>query len=260
MIAHAALFATLRRSLAAVLIALPLSACVTGGNPRAPIPVVRVAAAEPTRRVVVFLPGRGDRLETLVDHQVAERIQAAWPGTDVVLTGLTMPYYKDGHVVEKLHDEIIAPELARHPGGVWIAGISLGGMGALFYEHDHPGAIRGFVLFSPYLGDAGDWRDVDAAGGLAAWDPGAPASISQSTYRHELLRTLHAWAGDATRAQSVWIAYGTDEDFRATIERLTPSLPASHVLALPGSHAWSLWDGAIDALFARVAADADVAP
>ncbi|MEO7431227.1 MAG: alpha/beta hydrolase-fold protein [Dokdonella sp.] len=199
-----------------------------------------------------MLPGRGDDLQSMQRLNVAQTIQSAWPDADVVLTGLTMPFYRQGHATQRLHDEVIEPVRARHRGQIWIAGISLGGMGAVLYEREYPGQIDGLLLFSPYLGDDPIQNEIRSAGGLASWNAGPPQAVSSETFQHELWRTLKRWSDEPERARTVWLAYGDNEPFRVPIELMSPQLSADHVMMLPGRHDWSLWTPAIGKLLARV--------
>ena len=222
-----------------------LGACAAGGDVTRPIPTQLIHAPQPARRVVVMLPGRGDDLAGLQQHHVAQLIQQAWPDADVILTGLTMPWYRAGVATARLHDEIIAPLEARGHRPVWLAGISLGGLGALLYDQAYPGQVDGMLLLSPYLGEAAIQREIRAAGGLAAWQPGPAQPIGPDTVQRELWRYLKHWSVDRTRTQTVWLAYGASERFRAAIELMSPSLPAGHVFMLPGHHNWTLWQPAL---------------
>ena len=142
------------RTMLIALLSLWLASCAAGGDPRLPIPTAKVSAAGPATQLVVMLPGRGDDLPSLARTGIAARIQRAWPDADVVLTGLTMPYYRQDQAVQRLQREIIEP--ARRSGRyrrIWLAGISLGGLGALLYDQAHPGEVDGLLLMSPYLGD-----------------------------------------------------------------------------------------------------------
>jgi pimeloyl-ACP methyl ester carboxylesterase len=213
-----------------------------------PIPVMLIHAPQPARRVVVMLPGRGDDLAGLEQHGVAQIIQRAWPDADVILTGLTMPYYIAGVATRRLHDEVIAPLKQHGYAQVWLAGISLGGMGTLQYDHDYPGQIDGMLLLSPYLGEPPIQNEIRAAGGLAAWHPGPVQPVSQATFERELWRYLQHWSHDPSRTQTIWLAYGANERFRDAIELMSPQLPPGHVLMLPGHHNWMLWTPAMRAL------------
>ncbi|MEO5626284.1 MAG: alpha/beta hydrolase [Dokdonella sp.] len=228
-----------------------ITACAAGGDVTRPIPTAFIAAPQPAHRLVVMLPGRGDDLASMERRQVAQTIQSAWPDADVVLTGLTMPFYKEGHAARRLHDEIVAPARARNDRPVWIAGISLGGMGAVLYEHDYPDQVDGVLLLSPYLGEKAIHDEIRAAGGLAQWNPGPAQVLGPDTFQHELWRTLKGWSSDPARARSVWLAYGDREPFRVPIELMSGQLLVEHVLMLPGQHDWALWNPALHALLDR---------
>lgn len=223
-----------------------LGGCAAGGDIRKPVPTLLVPALrQPAQRVVVMLPGRGDDLDSLQRQDVARIIQQQWPDTDVVLTGLTMPYYRAGVAVSRLHDQVVAPLQEHGHRQVWLVGISLGGLGALLYDQAYPNQVHGMLLMSPYLGDRAIHKEIRDAGGLATWSPGPAQPMGPDTFQRELWRYLQQWSTDPARTRTVWLAYGADERFRASIELVTPELPTSHVLMLPGHHDWALWKPAL---------------
>nr|MDQ3040066.1 alpha/beta hydrolase-fold protein [Pseudomonadota bacterium] len=169
----------------------------------------------------------------------------------VLLTGLTTPFYRQGRATQRLHDEVIEPARRKAYRQVWLAGISLGGMGALLYDSEHPDQIDGLLLLSPYLGEDAIHQQIRQAGGLAAWQAGPPQATGPDTFQHELWRSLQAVSQRPQRSASIWIAYGADEPFRQPIELMTPLLPADHVIMLPGKHNWILWKPAMRALLER---------
>jgi len=232
---------------------LMLGGCIATGNVDKPIPTAFYPAPQTAQRLVVMLPGRGDSLAGLQRHRVAQSIQHQWPHADVILAGLTMPYYLQGHAAQRLHDEVIAPAMAHgDKRTLWLAGISLGGMGALLYDRAYPDQAHGMLLLSPYLGDKPIYRKIRDAGGLRRWQPGPPQPMRRDTYQHELWRSIRRWRHDRQRSCTVWVAYGASERFRKPIELMTPLLPARHVLMLPGQHNWTLWTPALKDLLQRV--------
>ena len=230
---------------------LTLVGCAAGGDISKPVPTTFIAAPLPANRLVVILPGRGDSLQGLTDTGIAGVIQQSWPEADVLLTGLTMPFYRQGRAVQRLHDEVIEPARRKGYQQVWLAGISLGGMGTLLYDSEYPDQIDGLLLLSPYLGEDAVLQQIRQAGGIAAWQAGPPQAIGPDTFQHELWRSLQAWSQRPQRTGSSWIAYGADEPFRQPIELMTPLLPADHVIMLPGKHDWKLWKPAMRALLER---------
>lgn len=239
------------RNLASVVLVFLISGCAAGGDVRKPIPTEFFAAIEPAHRLVVMLPGRGDDLASLKRRGMAETIQAAWPDADVILTGLTMPFYRQGKAAHRLHDEVIEPQQRAGNRDLWIVGISLGGMGAILYEREYPDEADGLMLLSPYLGEKAIHNEIRASGGLSGWDAGALQASNADTFQHELWRTAKTWRDAPARASVVWLAYGTNERFRKPIELMSPALPADHVLMLPGGHDWTLWTTALRQLLDR---------
>ncbi len=233
------------------LLAAVATGCTAGGDITRPVPTTFVAAPQPARRLVVMLPGRGDSLQSLSDHGVARVIQQHWPDADVLLTGLTMPFYREGRAVQRLHDEVITPAQRPAYRQIWLAGISLGGMGALLYDQQYPGQIDGMLLMSPYLGEDTIPNEIRQAGGLAAWQSGPAQAVDADTFERELWRSLQGWSTRPQRTGSVWLAYGADEPFRQPIELMSPLLPPGHVIMLPGKHDWKLWSQALPALLER---------
>jgi pimeloyl-ACP methyl ester carboxylesterase len=229
---------------------LLLAACSTGGDVRRPIPVRLVPATQPAHRLVVVLPGRGDDLDSLTRRGIDRIVHSQWPDADVVLTGLTLPFYRQGRAVRRLHEEILRPAHARHYGQVWLAGISLGGLGALMYDRAYPGEVDGMLLVSPYLGDMPIYREIRAAGGLARWQPGPAQPVTPETYQRELWRHIRDLR-DGPGSASVWLAYGDRERFRDRIALLATWLPSEQVFELPGHHNWTLWKTALRTLLAH---------
>lgn len=223
------------------LVVLLLFGCAAGGDVTRPIPISMVAAPQPATRLVVVLPGRGDSLDGLVDTGVAEVIQQQWPDADVLLTGLTMPFYTARDAEQRLHDEVITPRRQSHDGEIWLLGVSLGGMGALMYDRRYPGEIDGMILLSPFLGRARIHREIRAAGGLASWQADPVQAMGPDSFESELWRYLQGWTARPQRTRTVWVAYGANEPFRKPIALMAPLLPAGHAIELPGRHNWKLW-------------------
>lgn len=230
-----------------------LLGCFPKGDPDKPIPTALVPAAQQAQRLVVVLPGRGDDLAGLQRTGMAEAIQAAWPDADVVLTGLALGYYMQGQAPQRLHAEVIEPARARGYREIWLAGASLGGMGALMYDRSYPGEADGLILLAPYLGDAPLLREIAAAGGAARWDAGpAAAQVDVDNFQRELWRHVQGWARDPAKARNVWMAYGDRDRLREADAMLAPVLPPAQTLVRPGGHDWTVWRAATGEILTRI--------
>jgi len=185
------------------------------------------------------------------DHGLAEVIRESWPEADVLLTSATFAYYRDGKLVPRLRDEIVGPARSKGYARVWLAGASLGGMGALLYEREHPGELTGLALFAPFLGNSELLDEIRAAGGPRTWDPGPlPAEMNADNYQRQVWKMVKGWTPELARR--VWLACGTSDRLIEDVRLLAPQLPGSHTLELPGGHTWSLWISSAKEVFSRI--------
>ncbi len=219
-----------------------LLGCYPKGDPSKPIPSSLLAAPQKAQRLVVVLPGRGDDVDGLRRSGIVEAVRSAWPDADIILTGLALGYYMEGHAVQRLQREVIAPAQARGYREVWLMGASLGGMGALMHDRAYPDAVDGIVLLAPYLGEQPLLEDIAAAGGVAQWQPGpVPTAVDNDNFQHELWRHLQSWSSDPAKAHNLWLAYGDRDRLREAMPLLTPLLPPEHVFVRDGGHTWKVW-------------------
>lgn len=249
----------LLRALLGSALGLLLGACSTAKLkepiPSTLVPAPQTAASHP---LVIVLPGRYDSLRDLEHLGIAQAVQKSWPVADVLLVGATPPYYQDGGLVRRLHDQFIEPARAKGYNQIWLTGASQGGMGSLFYEYVHPGAVTGLVLYAPYMGEAKLIDRITSAGGPAKWQPPMPkpAAMNPDNFRVEIWRLVHDWNTNPGRTDSVWLACGEEDDFLPAARQIATTLPAGHFVELPGGHDWQTWDLAATRVFAQIAARA----
>ncbi|HEY1774165.1 MAG TPA: alpha/beta hydrolase-fold protein [Gammaproteobacteria bacterium] len=245
------------RTLASLLaVAFVLIGCAAWRTPDGPIPVKLIPAPQPgaSPLLVVVLPGRGDDLDDLAKTGMAETVQKAWPQADVLLAGATLPYYDEGRVQQRLHDEVIVPARARGYKEIWLTGASMGGMGTLLYEHAYPHDVTGIVLYAPFMGDAATIKEIIAAGGPAHWDPGPkPAALTADNYQLEMWRVVKSWQ-DPAEARRVWLVCGDSDRLLAAAQLMAPLLPAGHFVEVKGGHDWPMWDAGAAQVIPQIAA------
>lgn len=209
----------------------------------APVPMRSVSYARPggaSRCLLVLLPGAGDHAEEFARQGFVEAVRARGISADVVAADATAGYYFKGIVWERLRADVIEPWRARGYEEVWLAGISMGGMGALMTSERHPELVGGLVLIAPFLGDEALAREIQLAGGLARWDPGAlPKEPTEDTYPRHVWR----WLKQATSAGSpaIYLGFGEEDRFAPSARVLAAALPPERVFTAPGGHDWPPW-------------------
>jgi len=212
-----------------------------------PIPSVQLAAGARGDDCLVLLPpGRGDGPEDYQEAGFASIAAAAAAGAgagtaDLVAVDAHMGYYRNRSVVERLRQDFVAP--ARAEGRrVWLVGISLGGLGAVLYAAEHPEDVEGVVLLSPFLGNGAALDEVEAAGNLAAWEPGDAAARGLWFRLWERLQELTAAQPEnGAAAPSIYLGYGAGDRLARSHRLLARELPPGHVLHVEGGHDWRTW-------------------
>jgi pimeloyl-ACP methyl ester carboxylesterase len=251
------------RSILIWLALLALPGCVTLGDAGQPITMETVRAPQPgpESTVVIVLPGFGVDVVEMRERGIAQAIQSAWPHADVVLANANFAYYRARTVVLRLHDDVVTPVRAKGYRHVWLAGASMGGLGALLYEREHPGLLAGVVLFAPFLGEPPLLEEIRAAGGVQKWEPGELASeLDLRNYQRHLWKRVRAIAEKPELARRVWLACGTDDFLRSGAQLLATALPQSNFIEEPGGHTWKTWTRLTKSVFSRIQTAEAAAP
>jgi len=205
-----------------------------------PVPLRTVAypgSGQP-RTLVVLLPGRYDSPEDFGRSGFPEMAARAGAQADMVAVDAHLGYYLKGMIVERLHEDVIAPARPRY-GRIWLVGVSVGGTGALAYAEQHPENVDGLVLLAPFLGERKVVDEVAAAGGLRGWRP--PQPLAPDDYQHRLWAWLKRYAGGSEGQIPLYLGYGTRDSFARANGMLGEVLPAERVFTVAGGHDWRAW-------------------
>src|SRR5438105_4664862 len=136
-----------------------------------------IEAAGPDRRSTVLLAllgGTYSQPEDFVREGFAEAVRREGIDAEVAMAEVRAAWFADGSIVERIRESVVAPARRRGHSRIWLAGISLGGLATLCYAARHGSEVDGIVLISPYPATRDVLREIDAAGGLAAWRPVIP--------------------------------------------------------------------------------------
>lgn len=196
------------------------------------------AACGPADTLIVLLPGRGMTLGELAQEGFTDTFRASGVRADLLRVDAHQAYYRDRSVGDRLHADIVQPARARGYSQIWLAGISLGGLGALLYADEHPEEVAGLLLIAPYLGEEPTAADVANQGGLARW---TPHSLSEDAVG---MRVWGAVKRSLTRSADptpLYLAFGTEDRLSPTHRVLAQALPPRRVLTTAGGHDWPAW-------------------
>ncbi len=196
----------------------------------------RAPQPQPEPGLLILLPGFDMRAEDFVTHGFIEVAQRYAPNIDILVAEPDLDLYLDGAVAEPIAELIPAKGDSRY-SRTWLAGISLGGFGALLAAGRHR-AIEGIILIAPFLGTPGLIAEIDRAGGLADWEPGA---VAPDDHERRLLARLKHYGSGAEEWPILHLGYGRSDRFAGASRLLAALLPPDRVCAIKGAHDWPSW-------------------
>jgi pimeloyl-ACP methyl ester carboxylesterase len=220
-----------------------------------PVPTIEHANRPEGRAstLIVFLPGSKSRAEDFDHERFPDMARERGVDADLVEIDLHLGYYLDGTSSTRLWEDVVSPARAAGYERIWIVGISLGGSGAIAFAREHPDAVAGLVLLSPYLGPPQVGETIRAAGGLAAWtpDPQTAAGSFESFVVENWRFLKQAAPGGGGGRPAVYLGYGRDEPMVPSLDLLAAALPADRVFCDQGGHRWKTWRALWEEILAR---------
>jgi len=198
----------------------------------------RAASSGSAQSLLVLLPGAYMRAQDFVSHGFVDAVRRTGQPIDIIAADTGMECYLDGSIVERLHAEVVAPNLSAGARRIWLAGLSLGGLGALLYTQAYPDLVEGLLLISPFIGTRGAVAEIVKAGGFGNWQPpaGDPATGEQ-----RLFQWLKTYPAGAPALPHIYLGYGSNDRFAASYRLLAELLAVEDVVATSGGHDWETW-------------------
>ena len=194
---------------------------------------------------MVWLPGAYHGAQHFLDAGFPEAVAERGIPLDLMFVDLGMQHLDDREALNRLRCEIVLPALETGIS-VWLAGISLGGLIALDFASSYADSFEGLCLLAPYLGNRMLLKEIAAARGLRAWEPGelAPGDTERRIWRY--LKT-------SVDSRPLYLGYGQEDRFSAAHDLLARELPPGTVDVIGGGHEWrtwtKLWENFLDSHF-----------
>jgi pimeloyl-ACP methyl ester carboxylesterase len=220
------------------MVALLLSGCIPPAT--SPMRTVYFTPQEPgeNRTLFVFLPGKWDDPGSFKKEGFIEAVREANLAVDMIGVDAHLGYYFKGIFPARLREDVIIPAKEKGYDQIWLIGISLGGLGALWYDGRFPGDVAGLVAIAPYLGEPETSREISLAGGLANWNPG---HIAANDFQKQIWRGLKIYTQRKENFDHIYVGYGLQDDFAATNGVFCQVLPEEQVSTCYGGHDWDTW-------------------
>ena len=199
-----------------------LMACT--GMAQGPLDVLQYCYPETPypKSLIVFLRGMTGTHHSFKEKGFIEAVRERNLPFDISAPNTHFAFYQARNLEARLKSEIIDPAKARGYVSIWLVGVSLGGLGALFYLKNHPEDIAGVYVIAPFLGYCRIFSEIEGAGGLSSWEPGHYAS---SDWQRLLWSWLKQYTQNGADTAPIYLGYGRKAAFHRSHLLLASALP-----------------------------------
>jgi pimeloyl-ACP methyl ester carboxylesterase len=212
-------------------IVLLVSNCVFLKPASTPIPSKYYNYSDSNSTLVLLLPGFGDSPTSFIKHGTVEQIMACRPNSNILGVDSHFAYFRNSTLVERLHEDIIKPASDAHMQNIWIMGISMGGLGSLLYQLQHPDEIEAVVVMAPYIGE---WDELNA------YRTGQK-SLREST-NPVFIKLWDGLTNISLTDPAITLAFGEDDKANKQLRWFASLLDEIKVVRTSGGHRWTVWN------------------
>lgn len=186
--------------------------------------------------LLVLLPGVNISAEDFVAHEFVATLRARGDAIDLLIAEPDLDFYLDGSIRRRL--EAMLAEEVPLSARLWLGGISLGALGALLVAAYGRVNVDGILLLAPFIGVPGLIAEIDRAGGLRAWQPGA---ITGNDGERRVCAWLKTYFEKQTDRPNLHLGYGNSDRFAPASRLLAACLPPKRCHTTEGGHDWPTW-------------------
>lgn len=204
-----------------------------------PIPTQKIQTFSTVKAstLIVCLPGRGGAMADFERAGFLAILKETGVNADLLIADAHLGYYANRTIIERLYADVLLPARQQGYRRIVLVGVSLGGLGALFCERDHPGSADTLVLLGPFLGDNTRlFKEIDSAGSPSAWAVGRDPLIGKVE--------TQIWTFLGTRSANLpptWLLCGKDDSLGQGHRLFATLLPPARIRLINGAHDWPTW-------------------
>src|SRR5262249_21760748 len=159
-----------------------------------------------------LLPGFGGDPEDFEVNGFVSVLHKNAPGYDLIAPDAHFGYYINNTLLHQLHESVIGPLVGHGYRELWIAGVSMGGHGAVAYARASSESVKGVLLFAPYLGPSDVLDEVSAAGGICHYVAPNPVPASRAGFARANLGWLHDVLCTQPPKVALWVGVGNKDE------------------------------------------------
>lgn len=189
--------------------------------------------------LLVLLPGLGDTDKKFSKEGIIDLLGNTTAETDVVTVNAHYKYYESRTLIDRLLEDVIYPARRQGYRNIRVAGVSLGGFGALLLLKYRPEEVDAVGLIAPYLGEKEYYEYL----------------LHENAQEPEIEYKQNLWPWltrlDSESTNRIYIGYGEEDEFAVPGALLSERLPEGNGIAIKGGHNWSTFGRIFQQLIAE---------
>jgi len=190
-----------------------------------------------SENLLILLPGIRNDLLRFEKEGFFTDIQQYALNFDVITVDAHIGYYAQKQLITELHETVILPAKASGYRNIILGGISLGGYGSLWYNHEYANEIKGLLLIAPYLGDDDVIASIENSPSVAVWREQHPFNAG------EFEELVWHWIDEdiGFKQNQTLLVIGKKDKYYAAANILARYLPETQYIIGKGKHNWRDW-------------------
>lgn len=217
------------------LLGLTLTGCSYLRHPDIPIKTdIYQKNTSPQHTLILLLPGKGDNPNSFIENQWLETLQQENIDADIIIADAHLGYYLNDSTTLRLRQDILTDLIVKRYSQIWIAGVSMGALGALQFSLDYPCMIDGLILIAPYLGPETLIKQIIGQGGIDGWRP----SNSPDPF-------VKLWSGVKDKSvvrPDMYLGYGQKDRYVLGHHLFAKEVDVLKTIISDGGHDWETWN------------------
>jgi pimeloyl-ACP methyl ester carboxylesterase len=195
----------------------------------------RLDPKKPARCLLLLLPGVGDDDTDFANHGFIADLRKRNLSIDTISANATAGYYARRTAIDRLDADVLGPNKAGYEQ-VWVAGISMGGLGSVLLARRHGLELTGVILIAPFLGEE-IVDEIQRVGGLAKWN----GTSGINDFQRDTWLWLKAASERPGSAPPIYLLSGDQDKFYVGHRLLGATLPPERRFRTRGDHDWGPW-------------------
>jgi pimeloyl-ACP methyl ester carboxylesterase len=219
-----------------------VSLCYGFGKGHKPLKTLSYTAGPvENRHLIVFLRGFSGTSRCLWSpHKCfetegfVEAVRNRYLPFDMVAPNTHFGYYKNRTLEKRLTEDVIRPAKAKGYERIWLAGVSMGGLGSLLCLRRYPEHIDGVLLLGPYLGGRSIAAEISKEGGIRKWNP-EPYN-SAKDWQRLIWDWLKQYCANPAGQTPIYLGFGSKDRYYDAQKLLADGLPGDRIITVSGGH------------------------